>query len=58
MQFTDIQHLVQSTSDPTVNDDEDDGYVIGLEWINTTTNDIFKAAAVPAGAAVWKKISP
>lgn len=58
MQFTEIQHLVQSTSDPGVNDDEDDGYVIGLEWINTTSNDIFKAADVTSGAAVWKKISP
>lgn len=48
--------LVSSASDPGVDDDSDDGYVVGTIWTNTTTNRSFIAADVTVGAAVWLKI--
>ena len=45
-----------STSDPTVNDDSGDGFVIGSLWINTTGHKVFIAEDVTVGAAVWVQI--
>lgn len=41
------------TTDPTVNDDTGDGYVVGDRWINTSTNEEFVVTDVTTGAAVW-----
>lgn len=44
---------VTKTTDPTVNDDADDDYIIGSRWLNTTLDREFVALDVTAGAAVW-----
>ena len=50
-------HLVpvSKTTDPTVNDDSGDDYIIGSRWLNTTADREFVALDVTAGAAVWLK---
>lgn len=42
-----------TTSDPTVNDDSDDGYEVGSVWINATNSVIFTCSDATVGAAVW-----
>ena len=44
---------VVETSDPTVNDDSDDGYGIGTIWFNESSVAAFIATDVTVGAAVW-----
>jgi len=46
-----------SASDPAANDDEADGYLVGWEWVNSTTGDIFFLSDATEGAAVWLKVS-
>ncbi|MGD9728061.1 MAG: hypothetical protein AB7L09_00135 [Nitrospira sp.] len=46
-----------STTDPTVTDDETGGWDIGSRWINTVTNKVWFATDVTTGAAVWKDVS-
>jgi len=38
---------------PTVNDDSTAGFDVGTIWINTATDDVFIAADVSVGAAIW-----
>jgi len=45
------------TANPTVNDDSGAGYVVGGHWVNTTTKELFQAADVSVGAAVWRLVS-
>ena len=46
-----------ATTDPTVNDDEDDGYTAGSVWINTVLGDIYECVDSSAGAAVWRTMA-
>lgn len=46
----------RSTSNPTVNDDNDDGYGVGTIWINTTANTSYILVNSSVGAAVWNQI--
>lgn len=46
-------HDYTKTTDPTVNDDETQGWEIGSEWFNTVTKEGFKATDVSTGAAKW-----
>lgn len=46
-----------ATADPTVNDDANDGYSAGSQWINTSTGDRFSCTSATVGAAVWTQIS-
>lgn len=43
----------RATTDPTVNDDINDGYDVGTFWINTSTNLTFINVDSTAGAAIW-----
>lgn len=45
----------QTSTDPTVNNDNTQGYVIGSRWINTATDAIYIATDVSTGAAVWTR---
>ena len=45
--------LIQSASDPTVNDDSLDGYGVSSLWLNTSTNAVHVLMDNTAGAAVW-----
>lgn len=49
---------ITATTDPTVNDDSNDGYAVGSLWVNTTTDLVFIATDVTIGAAVWKRYQP
>jgi len=46
-----------ATTDPTVNDDEGDGYSVGSKWYNTVSGEAFMATSVSVGAADWKLIT-
>lgn len=47
---------VVSASDPTVNDDINDGYTEGQVWVNTTTDTGYILVDSTAGAAVWRSL--
>lgn len=49
----DHAHHVLRTTDPTVNDDADDGYPATTLWTNTATGNSFLLTDNTAGAAVW-----
>lgn len=44
---------VTATTNPTINDDVNDGYTTGTIWINTTTQSVYLLSNSTAGAAVW-----
>lgn len=44
-----------ATVDPGVSNDNTQGYVIGSNWLNTTTNTMFVCLSAGTGAAVWKQ---
>lgn len=46
-----------ATTDPTVNDDSDDGYGVGSPWVNTSSGDVFICGDATVGAAVWIQIN-
>lgn len=48
---------VESTSDPTADDDVEAGYYVGQIWVNTNTGEAFVLVDNTAGAAVWISIS-
>jgi hypothetical protein len=48
-----VGHNFTAVTDPTVNDDTGDGYVVGSQWFNTATGAAFRATDVTLGAAVW-----
>tara|TARA_R110002051_G_scaffold46218_2_gene92843 strand:- start:7881 stop:9641 length:1761 start_codon:yes stop_codon:yes gene_type:complete len=49
--------IVTSGSDPTVNEDTDDGYGVGTLWINSSTPSAFLLMANGAGAANWDELT-
>src|SRR5690348_14780453 len=44
-----------ATVDPGVANDNTQGYVVGSNWLNTTTNTMFVCVNAGTGAAVWKQ---
>lgn len=54
-----LKNNIGSASDPTVNDDTNDGYSVGSVWINTTASPkrIFQLVDPTAGAAVWYELA-
>lgn len=49
--------VVRSTR-PTVDDDTNDGYVVGTYWVNSTTGLAYVATDVSVGAAQWASQDP
>jgi hypothetical protein len=47
---------VQSTSDPTVNNDSTQGYAAGWHWLNSNTGRVFFCRSAAVGAAVWNPL--
>lgn len=41
---------------PTVNDDDNQGYSIASEWLDTSTSTLYVAEDVTTGAAVWTAV--
>lgn len=48
---------IRATVSPTVNDDESQGYPLGIKWLNETTGEEFVLVNNATGAAVWKEVS-
>lgn len=48
--------ITTSSSAPSVNDDTTAGYFVGCIWIKSSS-DVYQAADVTTGAALWKKVS-
>jgi len=49
-------HHVFSDVDPTVDDDESEGYRAGTFWVNTDTGDVFILLDATDGAADWMPV--
>jgi hypothetical protein len=55
--FTGFQRgTTLNAADPTINEDADDGYVVGDLWVNTTSTEAFRCFDSTVGAAVWTAI--
>jgi len=53
-------HLWIKTTDPTIDDDEDDAYfdyAVGDEWLNTTSLRKYVAQRVDSGDALWMELT-
>lgn len=49
------QSNLSASSAPTVNDDSDDGYGVGSEWIDEVADKGYLCLDATVGAAVWKE---
>ena len=49
--------VVQKTTNPSSSDDSTQGYQVGNQWINTTSDAIFELADNTAGSAVWQLLT-
>ena len=56
VELLNVLHNFYATTDPTVNDDADDGYTSGSYWINRTTDNIWFCVDSTVGAAIWKRM--
>jgi len=48
-----IQNEYNAGVDPTVSDDNTQGYEVGSLWVNTSNNKAYVAVDVSTGAAIW-----
>jgi len=46
----------EATTNPTVNDDDTQGYSVGSQWVNVTTDEAFICVDDSIGAAKWPEI--
>lgn len=56
--FTILKSNTNATTNPTVANDQTQGYVVGSFWINTTVPVYYVASSVATGAAVWTPVLP
>lgn len=47
------RHNLTATTDPTVNDDNTQGYSEGSRWVNTTSKETFECTNAVTAGAVW-----
>lgn len=47
------RNYLTATANPTVNDDNSDGYTVGSMWLNTSTGAMYVCQDSTVGAAVW-----
>lgn len=45
---------VEANRAPAVDDDADDGYMVGQIWVNSTSGDVYILVSSTPGAAVWR----
>jgi hypothetical protein len=50
---TSVNSRYEFPTDPTINDDNTDGYLSGDTWFNTVTKELFTLGDNSTGAAVW-----
>jgi hypothetical protein len=48
---------VEEVTDPTVNDDFDQGFDVGSRWTNTAAKSVWFCVDTTVGAAIWKDVS-
>ena len=53
-----VRPFHSAAADPTVNDDSADGYILGTVWVNTSSDAVFVAVDITAGAAIWQEMEP
>jgi hypothetical protein len=46
-----------ATVDPTINDDETQGYTIGSQWVNTNTDTVYYCTDASTGIALWREVT-
>jgi len=51
-----VQPNADASNDPTISNDETEGYSIGGWWLNQATSALFVCLDPSTGAAVWKRI--
>lgn len=49
------KHNFAAVTDPTINDDESEDYVVGSRWVNLTNDTHWVLVDQTDGAAVWKR---
>ena len=47
------RNYLTATANPTVNDDNSDGFTVGSIWLNTSTGAMYICTDSTVGAAVW-----
>jgi len=52
-----LKSNLNASTDPTATDDSGEGYVVGSQWINTTTDTSFKCVDATVDTAVWQQES-
>lgn len=50
-----VIHNRNATTDPTASNDSSEGYSVGSEWWNSTTNTMYRCSDNTAGLAVWEE---
>jgi len=55
--IVDRKSNLSATTNPTVNDDSDDGYEVGSLWVNTSTGSVYICVDATVGAAVWTNLT-
>jgi len=53
-----VKNNLSATTNPTINDDANDGYAIGSHWINTVLHRIYELDNPAVGAANWILLAP
>lgn len=48
---------ITAVTNPTINDDQGDGYIAGQVWLNTATDEAWVCLDASTGAAVWKLLT-
>ncbi len=49
---------IDATTAPTINDDSNDGYVVGSDWVDVTNDVYYICLDATVGAAVWRRFQP
>lgn len=57
VELLNVLHNFYATTNPTVNDDKDDGYTTGSYWLNRSTDALYFCVDNTVGAAIWERIS-
>ena len=50
-----VQNNTTATTDPTVNNDSSEGYVVTSKWYNTDSGEVFLLVDATVGAANWQQ---
>lgn len=57
LDLIDRRLVVEKTTAPTVNDDAEDGHLVGTKWVDETNDLVYECVDNTVGAAVWIETS-